>query len=68
MALNIRNEEVNRLAEALAAAHRTTKTDAVKQALEKEFRQDGHGGVGMIVMPAIHPPVCVKKFYLIFRI
>jgi antitoxin VapB len=33
MPLNIRSEEVNRLAEQLAAIKRVTKTDAVKQAL-----------------------------------
>jgi antitoxin VapB len=39
MALNIRNEEVNRLAERLAARKRLNKTDAVKLALENELRR-----------------------------
>ncbi len=39
MALNIRNDEVNRLAERLAARKRLTKTDAVKLALENELRR-----------------------------
>jgi antitoxin VapB len=39
MALNIRSEEVNRLAEKLAAIKRTTKTDAVRLALESELRR-----------------------------
>jgi antitoxin VapB len=39
MALNIRNEEVNRLAEALAARKRINKTDAVKLALQNELRR-----------------------------
>jgi antitoxin VapB len=39
MALNIRNEEVNRLAERLAALKRLNKTDAVKFALENELRR-----------------------------
>lgn len=39
MPLNIRNEEVNRLAEALAGRTRTNKTDAVKRALENELRR-----------------------------
>ena len=37
MALNIRNDEVNQLAERLAARKRLTKTDAVKVALENEL-------------------------------
>jgi antitoxin VapB len=37
--LNIRSEEVNQLAETLAARTRTSKTDAVKQALENELRR-----------------------------
>ena len=39
MPLNIRNEEVNRLAEILAARKRVNKTDAVKLALENELRR-----------------------------
>ena len=39
MPLNIRSEEVNRLAEMLAARTRTTKTDAVKLALENELHR-----------------------------
>lgn len=39
MALNIRNDEVNRLAERLAARKRLNKTDAVKLALENELRR-----------------------------
>jgi len=37
MPLNIRNEDVNKLAETLAARIRRTKTDAVKLALEHEL-------------------------------
>ena len=37
--LNIRNEEVNKLAERLAARTRRNKTEAVKQALENELRR-----------------------------
>ncbi len=39
MPLNIRSEEVNRLAEQLAAIKRMTKTDAVRQALQSELRR-----------------------------
>lgn len=39
MPLNIRSEEVNRLAEMLAARTRTTKTDAVKLALQNELHR-----------------------------
>lgn len=39
MALNIRNEAVNRLAAKLAARKRVTKTDAVRLALENELRR-----------------------------
>jgi len=39
MALNIRNDEVNRLAERLAARKRLNKTAAVKVALENELRR-----------------------------
>jgi antitoxin VapB len=39
MPLNIRNEEVNRLAEKLAGRRRVTKTEAVKLALENELRR-----------------------------
>ena len=39
MPLNIRSEEVNRLAETLAARKHINKTDAVKQALENEIRR-----------------------------
>jgi antitoxin VapB len=43
MPLNIRNEEVNRLAEALAGRLRLTKTEAVKLALENELHRQDHG-------------------------
>jgi antitoxin VapB len=39
MPLNIRSEEVNRLAEALATRKRINKTDAVKLALQNELRR-----------------------------
>ena len=39
MPLNIRSEEVNQLAEKLAARKRLNKTEAVKQALENELRR-----------------------------
>lgn len=39
MPLNIRSEEVNRLAETLAKRMRKTKTDALKTALENELRR-----------------------------
>ncbi len=39
MPLNIRNEEVNQLAERLAARKRINKTDAVKLALLNELRR-----------------------------
>lgn len=39
MPLNIRNEEVNRLADRLAARRRISKTDAVRLALENELRR-----------------------------
>jgi len=39
MPLNIRNEDVNRLAEKLARVKRTSKTDAVRLALEEELRR-----------------------------
>lgn len=39
MPLNIRNEEVNRLAEQLAARVHRSKTDAVKLALQNELRR-----------------------------
>jgi antitoxin VapB len=39
MPLNIRNEEVNQLAEKLAARKRLNKTEAVKLALENELRR-----------------------------
>ena len=39
MPLNIRNEDVNRLAGQLAARKRVSKTDAVKLALENEIRR-----------------------------
>lgn len=39
MPLNIRSDEVNRLAETLAARIRTNKTDAVKRALENELHR-----------------------------
>lgn len=40
MPLNIRSEEVNQLAEKLAKARRTTKTEAVKLALVKALEQE----------------------------
>ena len=39
MPLNIRDEVVNQLAKKLAARTRTTKTDAVRTALENELRR-----------------------------
>ena len=39
MPLNIRSEEVNRLAERLAARTRLNKTDAVKLALQNELHR-----------------------------
>jgi antitoxin VapB len=39
VALNIRNEDVNRLAEKLAARKRVNKTEAVKLALENELKR-----------------------------
>ncbi|MCW2319013.1 antitoxin VapB [Rhodoblastus acidophilus] len=39
MPLNIRNEEVNQLAEKLAAQKRVNKTEAVRIALENELRR-----------------------------
>jgi antitoxin VapB len=39
MPLNIRNEEVNRLAEQLAAIKHVNKTDAVMLALKEELRR-----------------------------
>ena len=39
MPLNIRNEQVNQLAEKLAAQKRVNKTEAVKIALENELRR-----------------------------
>tara|TARA_R110002110_G_scaffold239506_5_gene455469 strand:- start:5163 stop:5402 length:240 start_codon:yes stop_codon:yes gene_type:complete len=39
MPLNIRSEDVNRLAEKLAIIKRTTKTDAVRIALENELHR-----------------------------
>jgi len=39
MPLNIRSEEVNRLAESLAIRTHLNKTDAVKLALENELRR-----------------------------
>ena len=39
MPLNIRSEDVNRLAERLAARTQLTKTDAVRRALENELRR-----------------------------
>jgi antitoxin VapB len=40
MPLNIRNEQVNQLAEKLAAQKRVSKTEAVRIALENELRRD----------------------------
>lgn len=42
MPLNIRNEDVNQLAEKLAKVKRTTKTEAVRLALEAELRRATH--------------------------
>lgn len=39
MPLNIRNEDVNQLAEKLAKVKQTTKTEAVRLALEAELRR-----------------------------
>jgi antitoxin VapB len=39
MPLNIRNDDVNALADRLAARSGLTKTDAVRQALENELRR-----------------------------
>lgn len=39
MPLNIRSEEVNRLAQKLASRNHITKTEAVKLALENELRR-----------------------------
>jgi antitoxin VapB len=39
MPLNIRNEEVNQLAEKLAQRRHVNKTEAVKSALENELRR-----------------------------
>ena len=39
MPLNIRNERVNQLAETLAARTHTSKTEAVRLALENELRR-----------------------------
>ena len=39
MPLNIRSEQVNQLAEMLAARTRTNKTDAVRRALENELHR-----------------------------
>ena len=39
MPLNVRSEEVNRLAELLAVRKRVTKIEAVKLALENELRR-----------------------------
>jgi antitoxin VapB len=39
MPLNIRSDEVNRLAETLAARTKLNKTEAVKRALENELRR-----------------------------
>jgi antitoxin VapB len=39
MPLNIRSEAVNQLAEKLAARQRTSKTEAVRTALENELRR-----------------------------
>ncbi len=43
MPLNIRSEEVNHLAQALAERKRLTKTEAVKLALENELRRIDEG-------------------------
>lgn len=40
MPLNIRSEEVNALAQKLAARKRISKTDAVKLALQNELRRE----------------------------
>ena len=39
MPLNVRSEEVNQLAEKLAARRHVSKTEAVRQALENELRR-----------------------------
>ena len=39
MPLNVRREDVNRLAEELAARKHVSKTEAVRQALENELRR-----------------------------
>lgn len=39
MPLNIRSEEINQLAERLAARKHTSKTDAVRMVLENELRR-----------------------------
>jgi len=39
MPLNIRNDDVNRLAERVAARARVSKTEAVRRALEAELRR-----------------------------
>jgi antitoxin VapB len=62
MPLNIRSEEVNRLAERLAAIQHTTKTEAVKRALESELRRAGEVTPlrdrirGLQVQVLAHPP------------
>ena len=43
MPLNIRNEQVNQLAENLAAQKRVNKTEAVRIALENELRRASMG-------------------------
>lgn len=40
MALNIRSEEVNELAEELAARRKLSKTEAVRQALAEAIKRD----------------------------
>ncbi len=40
MPLNIRSDEVNRLAERLAARRRVSKTEAVRQALDETLERD----------------------------
>lgn len=39
MPLSIRSDEVNKLAERLAARKRVTKTEAIRQALQNELRR-----------------------------
>jgi antitoxin VapB len=52
MPLNIRSDEVNRLAATLAARTRLNKTEAVKRALENELRRmDGEPSLKERIRP-----------------